>query len=184
LLPIVFAGLSLLFVLWGVPGFVFTLVAWTIIGVWAGNVYYEALHRYWHYRNLERQYSVLKMKRYTILRNVFDQLGTWTDYERDVLATAAGTSQAATLLTERFPQIRSLGFVQTYLIQLSNIEGEINKVLSARVRAAANWFELADNNLINAVLPKRDVPRDLLGHIRDPIIPADEVRMTMAGRAT
>lgn len=163
----------------GTGGLVLMGLAWLMIGIWAIKIYQEGIGLYWTYKNMERQFSALKIKRHTILKNILDQLGVWAEYEQEILATSAGTSQAANLLMQRFPQIQSFTFVATYMIHLGNIENEINHSLQSRIRAAAKWHELADNSLINCCVPTRDVPRDLLGHIRDPLVPGEEIRATM-----
>jgi hypothetical protein len=141
---------------------------------WAYSVYQESLQRYYTYMAVQQEYMVLKRKRYTILKEMFDKIGLWQDFEVNVLRKSGETSINATLLLERYPQIRTIALFERYLSNLESIEREINKNLAERIFRASEWFVMKDNATYNLFVPrKNDVPKDLRGEMFDPMVPED-----------
>jgi len=160
----------------GPIGYFLATISIIIFISWSCKIYNTGMSLYWDYKNIERQHTVLKMKRFTILKNILNQLGVWGQYEKDIIKMSAGTSQAIRFLKTRFPDIKTMGMVSTYWVQLINIEKEINTVLQNRVVAASKWYKLSDNIIVNLFVPGyEDVPRDLLGKVRDPIVGEKEL---------
>jgi len=163
----------------GPGGWVLMVLCWIVLGGYCACIYTDALSRYWKFRQTERAYSVLALKRMTILQEILRHLGRWPQYEKDIIGLVAGTTESLAFLNQRFPNLQSYGFVQRYLSELTQIETEINRALTRRVSEAARYLEMLDNSLINCVVPRREVPADLIGWLRDTRVPAQEVRNIM-----
>lgn len=141
---------------------------------WAYSVYQESLQRYYTYMAVQQEYLVLKRKRFTILKEMFEKIGLWQDFEINVLRKSGETSLNATFLLQRYPQLRTISLFERYLSNLESIEQEINKNLSERIFRASEWFVMKDNVAYNLFVPrKEDVPRNLRGEMFDPKIPED-----------
>ncbi len=171
------ASFALIFV--GPSARVFMVFLWICFLVPCVNIYREALKRYWVFRQTERQYSLLALKRITILEEILRQLGRWPEYEKDLIGLVAGTTDSLLFLNSRFPDIQSMGLVSRYLTELGAIEREINGMLTQRVKDAARYLEMLDNGLINCVVPRREVPADLLGWFADSRVPTAEISRIM-----
>lgn len=156
---------------WGTLLTVSSLVALIAIAI---STYYRGMDVYWGFRRIQKQFDVLRAKRYTILEKIIASVDDWGGYEGDILSNASQSSDGVAFLMERYPFIQTMGLVNRYLLDLKEIESAINYMLSERVSIASKWFQLRENIFINVFVPGyKDVPRDLLGSVYDPELPGD-----------
>ena len=140
----------------------------------ATSYYTESLKAYWNYRDIEQTFHVLKMRRYTILKQMLEAIDEWKTYERDIIKDASATSITSSFLVQRYPTLQSMYMGCNWIGELRDIESRINSSLLNRVRYAAKYWYFKDNILYGYFCAIRiDVPKDLVGEVYDPKLPGD-----------